>query len=115
MVDQRRSVTKLTPPHKDLIAMQAVTHRHRRGARTGRVALGHDPRFLRPRPAPTPRYPRDHLHPTEAVTLRCIITVQTRHRAPPPGRPDHHPAVAARKVGWALRLPMICETFTGGF
>jgi hypothetical protein len=34
--------------------------------------------------------------------------VQTRHRGLLPGRPDHHPLVTNRKVGWALRLPPSC-------
>jgi len=34
--------------------------------------------------------------------------VQIRHRALPPGSPDHHLTVAGRKVGWALRLQITC-------
>jgi hypothetical protein len=35
------------------------------------------------RPVATPRHPRDHLHPPKGVMLRCIIMLQTSHRATP--------------------------------
>src|SRR4051794_33931020 len=74
---------QLLSPDEELAGVQPVTPGHRRGGRRRVEALGHDPRLLLVRPAPSAADPGDHLEPAKAVGVRTIRTTMITHRSKP--------------------------------